>query len=460
MHSLFMKIFLYFLLIILLVATSVMVLTHFRDQEFPPLAHQDFARRAMTEYGREAIRVYEKEGSAAVDLYTEHLRQESGISLRLFDQQGQLLSHQPLSRRAYHMAARALRSGEVVFPVQGTRNGLAATVKGPGGNTYVVVITLPERPHQPKEMFRGMTHGFLGGQLLILLAITALVCYLLARSLASPIRRLRQATHRFASGDLTTRIGSRIKGKTELAGLAGDFDEMAEKIEALISGQQQLLRDLSHELRSPLARLNVALELARNKAPGEAQDKALNRIALEAERMNVMIGQLLGLTRMASGPGEQTFDRFDFYPLLQKLVADADYEAAACSCRVVLDGISPAIVLGSEVLLAQALENVIRNAVKYTAENSTVFVRLTEENGYWIITVTDQGAGVPELALEKIFEPFYRVADARDRDSGGTGIGLAIAQRAIALHRGTIRAQNLPQGGLQIRISLPRSSEQ
>lgn len=456
MHSLFLKIFLYFLLIILLVATSVVILTHFRDQEFPPLAHQGFARRAMTEYGREAIRVFEQSGITAVDQFTESLLQSSGISLRLFDRQLQPLNSLPVSRGAQQMARRALRSGEVVFPMQGARNGLAATVQSTGGQTYVVVISLPNRSNKPRDLISGMTHGFFGRQLLILLVITALVCYLLARSLSSPIRRLRQATSRFAAGDLTTRIGSQIKGKNELAGLAHDFDDMAEKIEALIFGQQQLLRDLSHELRSPLARLNVALELARNKAPGEAQDKALNRIALEAERMNEMIGQLLNLTRLAGGGEKQPFDPFDLCELLQKLVADADYEAAACRCRVVLVGNGPSAIRGSEELLAQALENVIRNAVKYTAEESTVHVGLTEANSHWIITVADQGAGVPEAALEKIFEPFYRVADARERDSGGTGIGLAIAQRAVTLHRGAIKARNVP-GGFQIEITLPKN---
>lgn len=455
MRSLFLKIFLYFLLIILLVASSVVVLTYFRDQEFPPLAHQSFTRRAITEYGREAIRAYEMFGITAVDQFTEKLLRESGIELILFDRQMQLLSERSIPRRIHHMASRALRSGEVVLPVQGARNGFAATVKGSSGNDYVIAISFSERP-PPRDMFKRMTHGFLGGQLLILLGVTAVVCFLLARSLTAPISRLRQATHRFASGELDTRIGDQVRGKNELAGLARDFDHMAAKIQALISDQQQLLRDLSHELRSPLARLSVALELARQSSSAEAQGKSLDRIALEAERMNEMIGQLLGLTRMTSGLSEQRFTRVDLQALLQKLVLDADYEAAARQGRVIFESSGPAAITGSEELLAQALENVIRNAVKYTADAGEVRVTLAPQGRFWEVRVADQGHGVPETALEKIFEPFYRVADARDRLSGGTGIGLAIAQRAVKLHRGTISAENITGGGLRIRIRIPR----
>lgn len=456
MRSLFLKIFLYFLLIILLVTASVVVLTYFRDQEFPPLAHQSFSRRAITEYGREAIRAFETAGVPAVDQYTERLLRESGIELIIFNEQIQLLSRRTIQRRIYNMAARARRSGEVVMPMEGVHNGIAATVKAGSGNDYVVVISLPTRS-SPRNLYRMMTHGFLGVQLLLLLAITALVCFVLARSLAAPISRLRQATYRFASGDLATRIGDQIRGKNELAGLARDFDHMATKIEALISDQQQLLRDLSHELRSPLARLTVALEMARQPSSTQAHDKSLDRIALEAERMNEMIGQLLGLTRMTSGLSKQHFAPVDLQDLLQKLVLDADYEAAARQCRVFFESSGSAVITGSEELLAQALENVIRNAVKYTAEAGEVRVALGSQGRLWEVRVSDQGHGVPAAALEKIFDPFYRIADARDRQSGGTGIGLAIAKSAIALHGGSIRAENQLQGGLLVTILIPKN---
>lgn len=456
MRSLFLKIFLYFLLIIFLVSAAVVLLTFFRDQEFPPLAHQNFARAAIAKYGRDAIREYEREGLEELHEYVEDLREESGIQLLLFDHLAQPLTYDRVPRRMQHMAQRALRSGEVVFPMMGARNGLASLVKGLSGKTYVVAMNLPERPSK-RHLFRGITHGFLGWQLLILLAVTAAVCYLLARSLTSPIAQLRQATRKFASGDLSVRIGQQIKGKNEISGLAHDFDEMAAKIEALIGAQKRLLRDISHELRSPLARLGIALELIRKNDGKKAQIKALERIELEAERMNTMIGQLLSLTRFETDAESVKLEKkdTDLFLMLEKLVQDANYEAATRQCTVLLDADGHPQVSASPELLSQAFENVIRNAVKYTADNSCVRISMSRRGEDLAVDIVDQGLGVPEDALEKLFDPFYRVADARDRQTGGTGIGLAIAERSIRLHGGSIKAKNHPDGGLAVTILLP-----
>ncbi len=285
--------------------------------------------------------------------------------------------------------------------------------------------------------------------------IVSLVCFFLARSFAAPIGRLRHATRQFATGDLSIRVGDQVKRKDEIGGLAKDFDHMAERIEALVGAQQRLLRDISHELRSPLARLGVALELARQEDKPDVRQKALARIELEAERMNEMIGQLLSLTRLESGARELQRQEFDLAELLANLVHDADYEAKNRGCRVQMTGNGPLLFTGSEELLARALENVIRNAVKYTADSSSITVELVHLEQDIAIRILDQGPGVPEEALAKLFEPFYRVADARDRQSGGTGIGLAIAERSVTLHGGSIRAENHPAGGLLVEIHLP-----
>ncbi len=454
MRSLFLKIFLNFLLIILLVSTAVVILTYFRDQEFPPLAHQDFARQAIAEYGRDAIHAFEYEGNRQVDKFAGRLLEKSGIHLLLFDGHGRPLTNRRVPRRMQHMAHRAMQSGEVVFPMMGARNGLASAVRGASGKTYFVAISLPQRPPS-RNLVKGVTHGFLGWQLLLLLAITAVVCYVLARSLTAPIGRLRQATRKFAGGDLSIRIGDRVKGRNELAGLSHDFDEMAGKIETLVETQKNLLRDISHELRSPLARLGIALELARQQEKRDGHNKALSRIELEAERMNTMIGQLLNLTRLESGVSDVIFEEIDLQVLLANLVVDANYEAERRQCQVVYQAPEAAVYFGSHDLLAQALENVIRNAVKYTADGSIVTVDLSVTPENVTIQVADQGSGVPDQALAKLFEPFYRVADARDRQSGGTGIGLAIAERAVKLHEGTITAVNRSTGGLLVEIILP-----
>ncbi len=453
MRSLFLKIFLYFLLIIVLVSTAVMALTYFRDQRFPLLSHQNFARQAVTEYGREAIYAYEKDGVKGLERLTVKLNRKSGIRLLLFDDRGAPLLRQPYPRRFRHLAQQALQSNKVVFPMMGQRNNLAMAVTADSGRTYVVAINVPSRPSGHSAL-HDVVRGFLGWELLALLLITALVCYFLSRTLTAPITRLRQATRSFAAGDLTTRLGDQIKGKNELSELARDFDEMAGKIEDLVGSQQRLLRDISHELRSPLTRMGIALELARQKQP-EAREKALTRIELEAERMNTMIGQLLGLTRLETGAETPPFQTFDLSQLLVQLVEDANFEAARRRCQVVYNGVKNIEYFGAAELVTQAFENVIRNALKYTADETIVTVSLSATEESVTIEVSDQGDGVPEELLGKLFEPFYRVADARDRQSGGTGIGLAIAERAVKLHGGTITAHNQPDGGLLVKVVLP-----
>ncbi len=457
MRSLFVKFFLSFLLINVLFVTIGITLTYLRDQEFPPIAHQHFAAQAIKEYGRDAIRTYEEKGHHRLEEYSEKLYDRTRVRLLLFDQNAQPLTKQRVPRRMQMMARRALKSGEVVFPRMGARNWVASPLYSKSGETYIVAIGLPDKP-KAEHLLKGLSRGFLGWRLLVLLGISALVCWWLARSFSSPISRLRKATRQFAGGDLSIRVGDQIKGKNEIGGLARDFDHMAERIEASVDGQQRLLRDISHELRSPLARLGVALELARQEGKPEVQKKALQRIELEAERMNEMIGQLLSLTRLESGARELQRQDFDLAELLASLVQDADYEAKNRGCQVLFNDPDPQPFCGSQELLARAIENVIRNAVKYTADNTTVNVELSQSAQQIQIRIQDQGPGVPEESLEKLFEPFYRVADARDRESGGTGIGLAIADRAIKLHAGRICAQNLSSGGLIVKIDLPSKS--
>jgi two-component system sensor histidine kinase CpxA len=237
--------------------------------------------------------------------------------------------------------------------------------------------------------------------------------------------------------------------------LAADFDEMAEKIQSLVDSQRRLLGDISHELRSPLARLNVALELARQRSGAEATS-ALERIQLEAENLNEMIGQLLALTRLESGAEEIRKTKFDLAVLVRSITDDANFEAHGRNRNVKLESPERCPMVGNELLLRRAIENVIRNAVQYTAEGTEVEVGLAGvEQDTAVITVRDHGAGVPENALAEIFRPFYRVDEARDRGAGGVGLGLAIADRAVLLHGGAVAATNAPEGGLLVKITLP-----
>jgi len=265
-----------------------------------------------------------------------------------------------------------------------------------------------------------------------------------------------------AAGNLSVRVLPRLGGRRdELASLAADFDEMAEKIQILIESQRRLLGDISHELRSPLARLNVALELARQRSGVEAQT-ALERIQLEAETLNEMIGQLLALTRIESGAEHIQKTQFDLESLVADVAKDADFEARARERAVKLGSSEATVVDGVPNLLRAAIENVVRNAVAYTAKGTTVEIDLKLDESHTDssdksarIAVRDHGPGVPEESLTKIFHPFYRVDEARDREAGGVGLGLAIAERAVKLHGGTILAANAAGGGLEVTITIP-----
>lgn len=321
------------------------------------------------------------------------------------------------------------------------------------GRVYSMVIQLP-----PERTLFG-PRGVPGLGILIAVICSGLVCYALTRYLTSPIVRLRTATQRLAGGDLTARAGfGRPRGHDEMSELVRDFDTMAERLENLVNAQGRLLKDISHELRSPLARLNVALELARQRAGPEA-GSALERIDLEASRLNELIGRLLTIVRLEGGGEALRKAPVHLEELVREITQDAAFEAQSRHCRVDCSIIDDCVIVGDRGLLNSAIENVVRNAVRYTQENTTVEVRLECAQGAdgaeAVIRVTDSGPGVPEESLDKLFRPFYRIDDARGRGTGGVGLGLAIAERAVKLHGGEVRAANRPQGGLMVEIRLP-----
>ena len=252
---------------------------------------------------------------------------------------------------------------------------------------------------------------------------------------------------------MTPQLGSR---HDELTDLGREFDHMAERIAALISAQNRLLADISHELRSPPARLTVALELARKNTTGKGIG-ALDRIEMESERVNKLVGQLLALTRLESGAETVPPETVALEELVQEVIDDANYEAKPLHKEVKAVQLDPCRVRGSVELLRSGIENVVRNAIRYTAEGSAIEVSLSGKLDTALLTVRDYGPGVPESELDHIFEPFYRVSEARERSSGGVGLGLSIAERTVKLHGGNIRAANA-HDGLLITIELPLST--
>ncbi|MBZ5580211.1 MAG: HAMP domain-containing protein [Acidobacteriia bacterium] len=293
---------------------------------------------------------------------------------------------------------------------------------------------------------------FLLPEHLFVMAAAILLCYWLAWHLTSPVRRLQKAMEGFGRGDLTARAGS--ARRDELGQLARAFDRMADRIETLLTAERRLLLDISHELRSPLARLGVAVELARS---GDNREAALNRIQKESDRLNALVVQLLQVTRAEGDPTSLHCEPVRLDQLVQQLVDDSAIEASARGCEVKYECREAATVEGDPELLRRAVENVIRNAIRHAPRQTAVEVSLARESGKVRVDVRDRGPGVPAEALPRIFDAFYRVETDRARASGGIGLGLSIARRAIELTKGSIRARNV-QPGLEVEIELPASS--
>ena len=281
-----------------------------------------------------------------------------------------------------------------------------------------------------------------------MLFIFASLCYLLARYLTSPLRTMQKTVERFGQGDFSARVNSR-RGD-ELGQLARTVDQMAERIDLLLKSQRRLLQDISHELRSPLARLGVAVELARG---GGDATVALNRVEKEADRLNTLVGELIQVTRAEGDPAGLVTEQVRMDELVRMITDDVRIEADKRGVVLRTSAVK-AEIDGNPELLRRAIENIVRNAIRYSPEGAQVEVSLTREQNVLRVAVRDYGDGVPEESLASIFDPFYRVEKDRGRTSGGVGLGLAIAKRAVELHRGAMSAANM-HPGLEVRIELP-----
>jgi two-component system, OmpR family, sensor histidine kinase CpxA len=451
MRSLFLKIFFsYWIAQALFVVLAILVTLAIR----PPESRRFEYFRVSS--ASQAAQAYERGGQPELHKYLSEMEKAVRDHAYFFNDRGQ-----ELSGRTSPEWARQLATGESA-KASGFLNWLASDrridqpITGPSGQHYTLIL---ERPVAPHIFF--VPNRTPGMGIVLAVLTSGLVCFLLARYVTAPVVRLRAATRRLAEGDLTARAGAMRTGRhDELAELVRDFDSMAGRIETLVNAQSRLLNDISHELRSPLARLNVALGLARQRTGPEAT-ATLDRIEREANRLNELIGRLLMLARLESGDPAADKIPVRLDDLLRDVLEDARYEAQGRHCRVTCPQADPCVVVGNPALLRSAIENVVRNALRYTGEGTEVEVRLDcmEEGDHpeGVIHVMDNGPGVPEEALDKLFRPFYRLADARDRQSGGVGLGLSITERAVRLHGGTVKAMNRPGGGLLVEMRLPAS---
>jgi Signal transduction histidine kinase len=427
MNSLFTKIFLAFWLAAVLLGFTLFGVSRLFGGEVIAEAQRALESRAAT-----AAALWQEGGMMAAARWLRS--QPESQRLQLLDENGEPVLRPRMPRHP--------RMPQVITP------GVH-----PAGRGRVILAAALPHVEPPAFLVQELEPGQLPLtpwwlRLLIAASVTGLVSYGLAALLTRRLRRLRRAAQALAAGDLSVRVGR--SGGDEVEALARDFDQMTDHLRDLLDAQKRLLRDVSHELRSPLARLRIALELAERD-----KEKSLQRIAKEADELETLIADVLSLARLESGQSVLERREVALHELMQQIVTDADFEAEARGCGVDLGANDAATLSGDPVLLRSAIENVVRNAVRHTAPGTTVTVELHSTNNAALITVRDQGGGVPEESISRMFEPFTRVGEARERAGGGYGLGLAITGRAVQAHGGSVSAENHPDGGLLVSIRLP-----
>src|ERR1700683_2755395 len=451
MRSLFLKIFLWFWSTAIMTGIAL-VLTFVLEHGSVPTQWHNMLAEAARFSGTTAVQTFEQAGSPGAAAYLEKSRISSGVSACLFDEQGH-----PLAGKACasfeDVSARLVSSHRTDFSFKYGLVRVGMLLQGPSGHTYVFATELPAGPRAAAVGIHGPTMALRWG---VALLVSGFICYLLTRYITKPVMQQRAASHHLARGEFNTRAAANMELRNdELGGLVRDFNSMADRIEELIAGQRQLLYDVSHQVRSPLARLNVALDLARER---KGDDPAFEHMEQDLKLLDVTVERLLTVARLETSVGAIAMTKVNLTKLVSRVVDDAHFESRVKDRSIELATDAECRVLGNSELLHSAIENVIRNALRYSPDGSTVQVllkRTGETAPEVLITVRDFGPGVPENELKSIFRPFYRIADARDRESGGSGLGLAIADRVIGLHKGKIWAENANDGGLFVCIVLP-----
>lgn len=427
MRSIFTKIFLWFLAT-LLFAIGALILTAFWNNR----AHrpdEPFARMLAFECD-EASSAYRSEGKEALTGYLASLDRHFPGAHHFLDAWG---------RDVVTGDDRAALVSKVVPSTWFPRRHSQVHAEVCDGGQHMLLSNLPPRQDSTLTM---LDYGWV-------LVTVALLCWVLAVQLASPLRRLKETVDCFGRGDLSARMHSRRKD--EIGEVSRAFDRMAARIETLLRAERRLLQDVSHELRSPLARLGFAVELARK---GPDRESALRQIKKDVERLGELVGELLEVTRAEGDPATGEQDEIDLAGLVHALVEECGIEATARSVRMPVHDGQPLMVRGNRELLRRAIENVLRNALRYAPDETSVEVVIERERDRATVAVRDFGCGVPSAQLDQIFQPFFRVDTARASASGGVGLGLAITRRAVELHHGNVRAENA-NPGLRVTVELP-----
>lgn len=443
-RTLYAKIFGWFWLTLLVGGLLVLLITVFSGME--PLGRR-WMRVTQDLYAHTAIDFYETGGSQKLSEYLTTLKASSAIQGQLLDEHGQDVLGNAVLPHVHTVLNNTIQHHRSTFRMG--RIWSAATPVVYGGHPFIFVMEV--RP------LRGFVDGtFLVpmlGRFALAILVAALFCLLLTRHIMAPVRAIRRGALRLAAGDLSTRVFPSIAPRSdELADTARSFDQMADRIQLLLQKRQELLADISHELRSPLTRLSVSLELLHR---GEMD--VLEQMETDIGRLNRMIGQILLLTRMDVQPQSIQRERVELVVMLRKIAQDAEFEGQADEKSVHVSGLDTCIVAGDAALLWSCFENVIRNALRHTACNTSIDVQVKPRVGTtsYYVAIADHGPGVPETSLPFLCEPFYRISEAREHGSGA-GLGLSIVRRIIELHGGKIHIRNRTgTTGLIVTVSLP-----
>ncbi len=453
MRGLFFKIFVIFWIaqsLIFVISTALIVRRHFAGPE----VLFDTMTSNMQVNANRAVHFYEARGCDGLRNYTEMIAQ----NIALKDASGNVLCDVKGFEGLPAMESTPDRPAGAQVGMQYV---WSLAVTSPEGKRYTY---LSARPHKPREVnwYHDLPR-FAFPQLPVAIVVGGLTTFALVLLFTRPVVSLRRAARELATGKLDARVKapssqSRIFAGDELANLMHDFNHMAERLESLVNAQKLLLRDVSHELRSPLARLSVALELAREDSD-PAMATHLDRIERETEKLNTLIGQLLTLSSMEALERQKNFQPLSLNQLIERMIPDAQFEAQQRQCSVVFHTDVECTVLGNENLLYRAFENIVRNAIRYSDSGTEVEIGLSAAKSATgqnvTLAISDRGPGIPPDQLEAVFHPFHRVDSARSPDTGGFGVGLAIVDRAIRLHNGEVAASAREGGGAVIRMTLP-----
>ncbi|WP_419418492.1 two-component system sensor histidine kinase CpxA [Legionella sp. D16C41] len=450
MRSLYWKIFLSFwLATILIIITTAWVTSEIAQKSSIPAREQVF----MDSYANAAVATFESGQHAALRKWLAQTGESKKMTLYLLCSTGEIIGNSPPPIQIKSVAAdlvnEELDEGLLKFGNLIVSHEILST----SGKAYRLAAV----SEKPLSHFVIIPWAGLTIRLTIAIFISGLICYLLSVYLTQPLRSLGLAAKSIATGKLSTRVGQ-FKGhyRDEIAQLSSEFDRMAEQLEGLVNSKERLLQDISHELRSPLARLQIAIELGRKKASPIA-DIEFCRMDMECLRLNNLISEILQFARLDRSAEELNITKVNILDLVNHIIEDANFECGEDSAKIELIATENYQLLIDERLIHRAIENIVRNAMRYSPNDKKVYISLSTnpEKTNLFIDIEDQGPGVPDEQLKTIFSPFYRVDTSREKKTGGYGLGLAIAEKAIHLHYGSITASNRNEGGLSVRITLP-----